>query len=252
MTHLRYALLWVVLAETVAQAQQFEKPPLQQAPAADIIPGTPMTAASATGNGRASPLGTLASLGADYRIGPNDLLDIDVYGVPDLKRSVRVNSSGQISLALVGNVAVGGLSAQRAEAFISQKYAEKYLQDPQVSVFVREFTSQRITIEGAVAKPGIYPITGEVTLLRALALAGGGAAMADLSEIMLFRVEPSGVKTSQKLNLEKIRTGEIADPVILADDVLVIRRDPVRAALRDSIFRDVVDSINPFSVLARP
>lgn len=97
MTHLRYALLWVVLAATVAQAQQFEKPPLQQAPAADIIPGTPMTAASATGNGRASPLSTLASLGADYRIGPNDLLDIDVYGVPDLKRSVRVNSSGQIS-----------------------------------------------------------------------------------------------------------------------------------------------------------
>lgn len=252
MRHFQIGLLFLALAPVAAQAQSNEKPSLPQAPVIDTIPGTPMSAASAAGTGRTNPLGTLASLGADYRIGPNDLVDIEVYGLPDLKRSVRVNSSGQISLALVGNVTIGGLSAQRAEAFISEKYAEKYLQNPQVSVFVREFTSQRITIEGAVGRPGIYPITGEVTLLRAIALAGGGGSMADLSEIMLFRADQNGVKTIQKHNLDKIRSGEVADPVVLADDVLVIRRDPTRAALRDSLFRDVIDSINPFSALTGP
>ena len=142
----------------------------------DAVPGVPFTSTSAPSTGRSAALGTLASLGVDYRIGPNDLMDVEVFGVPDLKRTIRVNSSGQISLALVGSVAVAGLSAQAAEALIAQKYTEKYLQNPQVSLFIREFTSQRITLEGAVAKPGIYPITGQVTLLRALALAGGGAA----------------------------------------------------------------------------
>lgn len=245
-------LLCLALLPAAVQAQAPGQPPLQQAPVPDNVPGVPMSSTAPSVGGRATPMGTLASLGADYRIGPNDLMDIEVYGVPDLKRTVRVNSSGQISLALVGNVAVSGMSAQRAEAFISEKYAEKYLQNPQVSVFIKEFTSQRITIEGAVAKPGIYPITGEVTLLRALALAGGGGAYADLTEIMLFRVGPEGVKTTQKHNLNKIRAGEVADPAVLADDVLVIRRDPMRTALRDSLFRDVMDSINPFSTTVVP
>ncbi len=174
---------------------------------------------------------------------------MEVFGVPDLKRTVRVNSSGQVSLALVGNVLLAGLSAQRAEELIAGKYAEKYLQNPQVSVFIREFTTQRITIEGAVAKPGIYPVTGQVTLLRALALAGGGAAYADLSQIMVFRVSQDGKKTTQTYNLDDIRAGELPDPSVLADDVIVVKRDPARAALRDSLFRDVLDSINPFSFL---
>ena len=207
-----------------------------------------MSAASSANAGRA--IGTLASLGADYRLGPNDLMDVEVFGVPDLKRTVRVNSSGQVSLALVGNVLLAGLSAQQAETVIADKYAEKYLQNPQVSVFIKEFTTQRITIEGAVAKPGIYPVTGQVTLLRALALAGGGAAYSDLSDIMVFRVGPNGSKTTQTHDLDKIRAGELPDPFIVADDVIVVKRNPVRAALRDSLFRDVIDSINPFSALA--
>ena len=65
--------------------------------------------------------------------------------------------------------AVAGLTAQDAEKLIAARYEEKYLQNPQVSLFIKEFTTQRITIEGAVAKPGIYPVTGQLTLLRALA-----------------------------------------------------------------------------------
>ena len=241
------ALLLVGGQSGFAQSQgrnAADSPPLQNV---DTVPGVPSTSVSTPSIGRTAALGTLASLGADYRIGPNDLMDVEVFGVPDLKRTIRVNSSGQISLALVGSVVVAGLSAQAAEELIAKKYSEKFLQNPQVSLFIREFTSQRITLEGAVAKPGIYPITGQVTLLRALALAGGGAAYSDLSQIMVFRTGADGGKLTQTFNLEKIRKGELTDPFIVADDVIVVKRDPMRAALRDSLFRDVIDSINPFS-----
>ena len=241
------ALLLIGGQSGLAQSQgrnAADSPPSQNV---EAVPGVPFTSASAPSMGRPSALGTLASLGADYRIGPNDLMDVEVFGVPDLKRTIRVNSSGQISLALIGSVVVAGLSAQAAEELIGRKYTEKYLQNPQVSIFIREFTSQRITLEGAVAKPGIYPITGQVTLLRALALAGGGAAYSDLSQIKVFRTGTDGEKLTQTYNLIKIRSGESVDPFIVADDVIVINRDPVRAALRDSLFRDVIDSVNPFS-----
>lgn len=202
--------------------------------------------------GQAQPLNSLAGFGADYRIGPNDLLDIDVYGVADLKRTVRVNSSGKVSLPLVGAVALAGLTAHDAETRLAASYGEKYLQDPQISVFIREFTTQRITIEGAVNKPGIYPLTGQITLLRAIALAGGGASMADLGDIMVFHNVPGTAPESKVYDLDKIRSGEVADPVVVPDDVIVVKRDGARTALRDSLFRDIIDSINPFSVFRAP
>ena len=136
---------------------------------------------------------------------------------------------------------------------IAATYGEKYLQNPQVSVFIKEFTTRRITIEGAVVKPGIYPITGQLTLLRALALAGGGAKYADLSEINLFRMGQSGQpEPTQTFDLDAIREGKEPDPPIVADDVIVVKRSAARTALRDSLFRDIIDSINPFSALSGP
>ena len=108
----------------------------------------------------------------DYRVGAQDLLAISVFGVQDLTKEVRVNSNGQISLPLIGAVMAGGRTIPELEAELARKYSEGYLQKPQVSVFVKEFISQRATLEGAVVKPGIYPITGKTTLLQAIAVAG--------------------------------------------------------------------------------
>lgn len=196
------------------------------------------------------PLDTLAGLSADYRVSPNDLIEVDVFGVPELKKTLRVNSSGLVTLPLVGNLAVAGLTGQQVEQAIATAYGAKYLKDPQVSVYIKEFTTRRVTIEGAVAKPGIYPVTGELTLLRAIALAGGGGSYANLAEIMLYRKQADGQQPSQQtFNLEAIRDGKDADPVVVADDVIVVKRSGARAALRDSLFRDIIDSINPFSAL---
>ncbi|MDD2920247.1 polysaccharide biosynthesis/export family protein [Rhodoferax sp.] len=239
---LAVAPVWVLAQQPVAAERQ----PVVTDVAAGQTPRP--DAAAQLLPGQAQPLNSLAGLGADYRVGPNDLIDVEVYGVPDLKRTVRVNSSGMVSLALVGNMTLAGLTAQQAEAAIAAKYAEKYLQDPQVSVFIKEFTTQRITIEGAVARPGIYPVTGQLTLLRALALAGGGGSYADLSEINLFRTVNQMPQQKLTFDLDKIRQGEQADPDIMADDVIVVKRSPTRAALRDSLFSDVVNTLNPFSI----
>ena len=187
----------------------------------------------------------------DYRIGVDDLLEVQVFGVDQLSRTVRVNSSGLISLPLVGALPVGGLTAQEAETLLAQKLAADYLQDPQVSLFIKEFTTQRVTIEGAVSKPGVYPLRGETTLLRSLAIAGGQGNLADLSAVMLFRTDSTGRRVSASYDIERIRRGEIEDPAVLNDDVVVVNRSPSRVVLKDSIWKDMIDFVNPFSPFAR-
>jgi polysaccharide export outer membrane protein len=187
------------------------------------------------------------SVPVDYKIGPNDLLDIEVFGVSELKRQVRVNTTGHVSMPLIGLVPLAGLSPADAEAMLAVAYGAKYLQDPQVSIFVREFTTQRITLDGALAKPGIYPLVGQITLLRALAMAGGGSQMADLEKVMLFRVTPEGQRLTETHDVMKIRKGELPDPLLQSEDLVVVNRDSRRTALRDSLFRDILDTLNPFS-----
>jgi polysaccharide export outer membrane protein len=191
------------------------------------------------------------SLAKDYKVGPNDLLDIEVLDLENSKRTVRVNAAGAITLPLIGAVVVAGMTAQQIENQLAAKYSEKYLQNPQVSVFIKEFTTERITIDGAVVKPGIYPLTGQITLLRALALAGGFGPIAESSEVMLFRVNDKGERQVATFDVDKIRAGKSDDPVIKGDDLIVVQRDANRRLLKDSLFRDILDSVNPFSVFAR-
>jgi polysaccharide biosynthesis/export protein len=194
----------------------------------------------------------VVGIGADYLVGPNDLLEIEVFDLENLKRTVRVNAAGAISLPLIGGVIVAGLTAEKVEEVIAKRYSEKYLQNPQVSVFIKEFTTQRITVEGAVQKPGIYPLTGQITLLRALALAGGAGQIANMGEVIVFRTSDRGVRQAAVFDVDSIRSGKGDDPIIKGDDLIVVQRDNSRRLLKDSLFRDIIDSINPFSVFARP
>jgi polysaccharide biosynthesis/export protein len=193
---------------------------------------------------------SIASI-ANYKITSSDLLEIEVFGVEDLKRTVRVNTSGSISIPLVGMVQVAGLTATEAEVVIAMRYAADYLQNPQVSVFIKEFTTQRVTIDGAVNKPGIYPLTGQITLLRALALAGGGGQLANMEDVLLFRSNGAEPQQVFKYDVRKIRNGELEDPMLKGDDLVVVNRSGARELLKDSVLRDVLDFINPFSILSK-
>jgi polysaccharide export outer membrane protein len=182
------------------------------------------------------PPDTTASGGAyvgvsDYRVGPQDLIEISVFQVPDLSRTVRVNSGGQISLPLIGVIQAGGLTIQELEKTIGKRLSEKYLQDPQVTAFVKEFTSQRVTLEGSIAKPGIYPLTGRTTLLQAVALAGGLDKLADPKGVIVFR-QIGGKKMGAVFDLRNIRTGKDEDPLLYGDDVVVVEASGSKTAMR--------------------
>jgi polysaccharide export outer membrane protein len=123
----------------------------------------------------------------DYRIGPDDLIEVTVFEDEKLNKTVRVSSQGNVNLPLIGVLRVKGLTGGEMEKEIRDLLAEKYLQDPHVSVFIKEYHNQRISMLGAVTKPGVYDVTGEKTVLDLLSLAGG---IRDDAGKMLFLIRP--------------------------------------------------------------
>jgi polysaccharide export outer membrane protein len=109
----------------------------------------------------------------DYLLGPGDLLQVTVFEVKDLATTVRVSSRGFITLPLLGQVQVDGLSAREAEVHIEKLYDQKYLKDPHVSIFVEEHFSQRVTLIGEFKSPGTYDYPSKQRLLDVMALGGG-------------------------------------------------------------------------------
>ena len=142
-------------------------------PEGEILPDMP---SSDEGAGTETPArrgNTSASLGPNYLIGAEDVLDIEVFDVPELRKTVRVSNDGVIALALIGRVKAAGLTAEQLREQLEAKYGESYLQKPQVTVFVTEFHAQPVSVIGAVEKPGIYQLTGRRTLIELLSMAGG-------------------------------------------------------------------------------
>ena len=172
---------------------------------------------------------------AEYHIGPSDLLTVAVFQVEDLDREVRVNNAGQVSLPLVGAVPVAGLTVDQIEAEIASRYAARYLQNPQVSVFVKEFASQRVTVGGAVEKPGIYPMTSSrLSLLQALALAEGLTDVASLRNVIVFRTS-GGQRQYARFDVAAIQAGENADPELAGEDIVVVDTSTGKIALQNLI-----------------
>ncbi len=172
----------------------------------------------------------------DYRIGAQDLLEISVFGVEELSRAVRVNSNGQITLPLLGAVMAGGKTIPELEQQLAERYAEGYLQNPQVTVFVTEFTSQRVTVEGSVNKPGIYPLTGRTSLLQAIAMAQGMDDLADQRGVVVFR-QIDGQRMAAAFDMRAVRAGEMPDPQIYGDDIIVVERSGSRTVVREFLNR---------------
>jgi len=109
----------------------------------------------------------------DYKVGPEDLLDIQIFGQDNLNREVRVNGQGEVTLPLVGVVKVAGLSPKAIEQRLRERYGARYVRDPQITLTVKEYRHQRVSVTGAVDKPGSYEIIGPRSLLEVLAMAGG-------------------------------------------------------------------------------
>ncbi len=176
-----------------------------------------------------APVASGVDHSAEYRIGSQDTLDITVFQVAELTSSARVNTGGDISLPLVGTLHVGGLNVQQVEQLIAEKLSQTYLQSPQVTVFVKEYASQRVTLEGAIIKPGVYPLTGETTLLQMVAIGGGLQQMADPANVLVFRMI-DGQKMAARFDLRMIRQGNAVNPNIYGDDIVVFPESGSKSA----------------------
>ena len=164
-----------------------------------------------------------------YKIGPRDVLEVTVFKVPDLSKVVQVSEAGTINYPLVGELEAGGKTAREVEQDLTRLLGTKYLQNPQISVFVKEYNSQRITVEGAVKKPGVYPIIGGMSLLQAIATAGGFESNAE-ETILLIR-QKTGKPSAGKFDISQISHGKAEDIQLEAGDVIIAPTSDIKQGM---------------------
>jgi polysaccharide export outer membrane protein len=158
----------------------------------------------------------------NYRIGPGDVLKITVYGHDDLTRTGVVAPDGRMPFPLIGDVQAGGLTPTELEKRLRDLLGKDYLVDPQVTIAIQEYRSQKVFVLGDAEKPGTYPLTGRSSLLDILSQAGGPAKTAG-RQIVVVRfpksetpVEPGTAgSTMFRLNLKKLLDGDGSENISL-------------------------------------
>jgi len=150
-----------------------------------------------------SPVATTGQdVSAEYKIGPKDLLEISVLGVPEIsKLVVRVSEDGRITLPLLGEVGVGDLTKFEVEKKLTQLAGEKIVLKPQVTVHILEYLSRRVSVVGAVGRPGPYELLGRQTVLSVVSAAGGLTEDAG-EEIIVIRQLAAGESTSIRISVD--------------------------------------------------
>ena len=188
------------------------------------------------GEARASSVfsATTAAGNSGYVVGPLDVLEISVFKVPELSKSVQVANTGTINLPLVGEVAAAGKTAAEIEKDLTQQLGAKYLKSPQVTVYVKEHNSQRVTVEGAVRKPGVYPIRGTLSLLQLIATAEGLDKDLYSKDVTVFRTV-DGQRTPQVFDIDAIREGKVDDPPLRQGDLVVVDTSAGKTAFQNTI-----------------
>lgn len=171
------------------------------------------------------------AVGLDYSVAPGDVLRVQVYHEPGLSlEDAEVTAAGMVRLPLIGDVPVAGLSAGEASDVIAGKLGERYLVSPQVTVFVKKAVGRRITVDGEVREPGLYPIDGRFGLQQALVLAKGPSRLASLKQIIIVR-QADGQRKAAMFDLTAIRRGEAPDPEILPGDTIIVGFSRAKAIL---------------------
>ncbi len=155
---------------------------------------------------KASPMNAAAATpsvaGPDYIIGPDDVLSIVFWRDKDISSEVAVRPDGRISLPLLNDVQAGGLTPLQLRDRLT-KAAEEFVEDPNVTVVVRQINSRKVFVTGEVAKPGPYSLTTPTTVLQMLAMAGGLREYADAKHIVIMRTE-NGRPTSYAFNYKDV------------------------------------------------
>lgn len=182
-----FGVVWAAAATAPLGAQEPPPPPAEEPLVLEAYPVTP----------------DLESLSGGYRIGRQDLLEIRVFGVEELDQTARVAEDGSITMPLLGRLSVAGLTKTEVEGTIANLLSGRFVRDPQVTVFVKEYESRKVAVSGAVKKPGTYEMLGRKTLLEMISLAGG--LDVDMGkEIIIFRRTADNLTQRIPVNLERL------------------------------------------------
>ena len=171
---------------------------------------------------------TVVPLGAGYKIAPLDTVTIKVFKMPDLSGDFEVDLTGQISVPLIGAVTATDYTTAQLDEALTQKLGAKYLENPDVSVALKSSSSRSVTVDGAVNRAGSFPANGQLTLMQAVAQAGGATTEANIRRVAVFRTI-GGKRQAAAFDLASIRRGEMGDPPIYAGDIVVVDGSSIKA-----------------------
>jgi polysaccharide export outer membrane protein len=160
----------------------------------------------------------------DYHIGPKDLLEITVFELKELNQTVRVAEDGSITLTLLGRVEVSGLTTQELEKKLAVMLDQQYTKGAHVTVFIKEY--QKVSVIGAVSRPGMYELVGPTTLLQVIAQAGGLTPQA-MNELYVYRQGPDGQQVRISVKLDDLMANGSRIELLPKDVVAVPVDQPV-------------------------
>jgi polysaccharide biosynthesis/export protein len=207
-------------------------PSFESQTVASAATGSPMIESPPTTRFAASGVSAgISHDGADYKISSLDILQVAVFQVPDLNRTVRVDEAGFVSLPLVGQVPVRGKTMLQAQEDITARYGKSYLQSPQVSLSLVK-SSQRVTVSGAVRSPTVLNLDTPLTLSMAIAQSGGTNDIANSERIHIARITGEQVDDSV-FDLKEIQAGKAPNPALRGGDIVVVEDSTARLVLKE-------------------
>jgi polysaccharide biosynthesis/export protein len=185
-----------------------------------IVGGATVRAQIAPAAAGVSALPNPVEVAPDYVIGAGDVLKISVWQEPQFGETVEVRPDGRISLPLVSDVAVAGLTPVQAQRKLTDRL-EQFVKRPRVTVVVSEVHSKVVYVIGEVGRPGSYPLTGEINVEQVIALAGGATSKAKKKHVYVLR---SGLSNKLPVNYQKVLEGKNVDQnlVLMPGDTVVV------------------------------
>lgn len=171
----------------------------------------------------------VTALPADYKIAPMDTLTVKVFRVEDLSGDYTVDLLGNISMPLIGDVNAAGRTPDQLKDMLVEKLGSKYLEHPDISVAIKSSAGRNLTVDGAVNRAGAYPVLGHMSLIQAVALAGGTTEDANAHRVAIFRTI-DGKREAAAFDLASIRHGQMSDPPVYAGDIIVVDGSSIKAA----------------------
>jgi len=171
---------------------------------------------------------TVLTLEQGYRIAPLDTLTVKVFKMPDLSGDYEVDLTGEIAMPLIGSVRAVDMTTAELDDKLTAKFGEKYLRNPDISVGVKSSTRRNVTVDGAVNKVGTFGVNGPMTLLQAVAQAGGPTPDANPRRVAIFR-QIGGQRQAAAFDLTSIRRGEAPDPAVYPGDIIIVDGSAIKA-----------------------